>query len=116
MRTVVRWVKDETPIPEPQSSPEYKAYWRDHCAGVRCRDGVQTWEMFRRVVERHPYGGKGSPLIVIKNWCEAVVAIAAHEFMHIHQFQNNLRRSEVDAERSAAKRLAAYRTAEGGEQ
>lgn len=68
----------------------------------------------RLVVERHPYGGKGSPLIELGDWREAVVAVAAHEFTHIHQYQNNLPRSEVHAERAAAKRLAAYRAATGG--
>jgi hypothetical protein len=57
----------------------------------------------------HPYGGKRSPLIEMQDWREAMVAVAAHEFCHIHQFQNNLPRSEVQCERAAAKRLEAYR-------
>jgi hypothetical protein len=57
----------------------------------------------------HPYGGKTSPLIEMQNWREALVAVAAHEFCHIHQFQNKLPRSEIQCEKAAAKRLDAYR-------
>lgn len=58
----------------------------------------------------HPYGGKSSPLIEMDNWREGLVALAAHEFCHIHQFQNNLSGSEVRCERAAEKRLNAYRS------
>jgi hypothetical protein len=65
-------------------------------------------------VERHPYGGKSSPLIEMQDWREALVAVAAHEARHVQQFQARARGmrtplSEVDAERHAAKRLDAYR-------
>ena len=55
--------------------------------------------------------GKGSPLIVMMDWREGLVALAAHKFNHIRQFHNNWPRSwsEVQCEKFAAKRLAAYR-------
>jgi hypothetical protein len=58
---------------------------------------------------RHPYGGKRSPLILMRDWREALVAVAAHEARHIWQFETGARRSEVDAEQFAAQRLAEYR-------
>lgn len=61
------------------------------------------------VTERHPYGGKRSPLIEMADWREALVAVAAHEARHIQQFQWHARRSEVDAERFAARALQRYR-------
>jgi hypothetical protein len=57
----------------------------------------------------HPYGGKSSPLIVMADWREALVTVAAHEARHVHQFQHNAPRSEVDAERFAAGVLDAFR-------
>lgn len=68
----------------------------------------------REIVESHPYGGKRSPLIEVKDWREGLVTIAAHEARHIHQFRYGKPRSEVDAERFAAKRLAAWREQQGG--
>lgn len=61
------------------------------------------------VLVKHPYGGKRSPLIVCNDWREGCVAIAAHEARHIYQMKHKKRLSEVDAERFAAKRLAAFR-------
>jgi hypothetical protein len=60
---------------------------------------------------RHPYGGKRSPLIVVNDWREALVAVAAHEARHIHQHRRKKPLSEVDCERFAAKALARYRAA-----
>jgi hypothetical protein len=59
--------------------------------------------------KQHAYGGKRSPLIEYRDWREALVAVAAHEARHIQQFQRNRPRSEVDAERFAAKALDHYR-------
>lgn len=121
MRRTIRWVDmpEYDPVPDrgfvedvlgiEYDSPEYKEWWRVHRIWTVHRQGVQINRVQRMVRTETPYGGKGSPLIDVRNWREALVAVAAHEFMHIHQFQNNLRRSEVDAERAAAKRLAAYR-------
>lgn len=90
-------------------SPEYKAWWREHRIWTCHRGGVQINRVQRRVVKRGPYGGKGSPLIVKQDWREGLVALAAHEFCHVHQFQNSLPRSEVHAEQAAERRLIAYR-------
>ena len=59
--------------------------------------------------ETHPYGGKSSPLIVCDDWREWLVALAAHEFNHIHQYQQDLPRSEVECEKAALAALTAYR-------
>lgn len=69
------------------------------------------WGYEMRYLEprRHPYGGQHSPLIVMGDWQEALVAVAAHEARHIWQFATGARRSEVDAERHAAARLVAFR-------
>jgi hypothetical protein len=40
---------------------------------------TKSW-MEKRIDFKHPYGGKGSPLIVKEDWKEALVAVAAHEF------------------------------------
>lgn len=59
--------------------------------------------------QRHPYGGKSSPHIEYHTWEEGLVAIAAHEARHIHQFAHGKPKSEVDCERWAAKRLEEWR-------
>lgn len=60
----------------------------------------------------HGYGGKRSPIIHYQDWKEALVAIAAHEARHIHQFRNRLPLSEVDCEKWALKKLERYRAAQ----
>ena len=65
----------------------------------------------RRAISTHPYGGKSSPHLTFATWHEALVAVAAHEGRHVWQFQSSAPRSEIDAERWAAERLAAFRRA-----
>lgn len=83
---------------------------------------IETWrhwlkrqggQLFIRYGEaqRHPYGGKRSPLIVMQDWREGLVGLAAHEARHIHQFRHRKPVSEVDCERFAAKRLEEFRAA-----
>lgn len=43
------------------------------------------------------------------DWCEALVYVAAHEAIHIEQFREDLRRSEVRANGYARQRLDEYR-------
>ena len=63
-----------------------------------------------RKTERHPYGGKNSPLIEYADWEEGLVALAAHEARHVYQHRHHKKgKGEVDAEKFAAKRLAAFR-------
>jgi hypothetical protein len=43
------------------------------------------------------------------DWREGLIGLAAHEFTHIRQFQNNWPRSEVQCEKAAARVLTVYR-------
>ena len=49
-----------------------------------------------------------APWITVRDWRERLLALAAHEACHIHQFREGLRRSEVAAERWALKKLAEW--------
>ena len=53
-----------------------------------------------------------APWITVRDWRERLVALAAHEAFHIHQFREGLRRSEVAAERWALKKLAEWNNAQ----
>lgn len=68
----------------------------------------------RLVISTHAYGGKRSPHLTLATWREALVVVAAHEGRHVWQFQSSAPRSEVDAERWAAERLAAFRRSGAG--
>lgn len=93
-----------TPAPTPRDGWAIDSYhWFE--------GGVRTIQYRERRDIRQPYGGKGSPLIEVRDWREGLVAVAAHEARHIWQFQHDKPRSEVDAERFAAKALARYREA-----
>lgn len=52
------------------------------------------------------------PLVVLGNWREALVYIAAHEGMHVAQFVNGRVHSEIECELHAARRLEAFRSIE----
>jgi hypothetical protein len=49
-----------------------------------------------------------APWITVQDWRELLVALAAHEAFHVHQFREGLRRSEVAAEKWALKRLTEW--------
>ncbi len=49
-----------------------------------------------------------APWITVRDWRERLLALAAHEAFHVHQFREGLRRSEVAAERWALKKLAEW--------
>jgi hypothetical protein len=49
-----------------------------------------------------------APWITTYDWREGLVALAAHEACHVRQFQHDLRRSEVEAERWAKSVLEAW--------
>jgi hypothetical protein len=53
-----------------------------------------------------------APWITVRDWRERLVALAAHEAFHVHQFREGLRRSEVAAERWALKKLAEWISAQ----
>ncbi len=54
-------------------------------------------------------GLRTAPWITVQDWRERLVALAAHEAYHIHQFRHGIRRSEVQAERWALQRLGEWR-------
>jgi hypothetical protein len=58
---------------------------------------------------RYP-GRVTAPWITVRDWKERLVALAAHEAFHVHQFREGLRRSEVAAERWADRTLTAWRS------
>ena len=72
-------------------------------------DEQEPQRLERREVRTHGYGGMGSPIVSMADWREALVAVAAHEARHIWQFQHEASRSEVEAERYSAGRLALWR-------
>src|SRR5436190_23925828 len=61
------------------------------------------------MTHRYP-GRKTAPWITVRSWRERFVALAAHEACHVRQFRENLRRSEVEAERWALEALDRWRT------
>jgi len=73
----------------------------------------KSW-LERQVVKEVPYGGVDSPVIETRDWQEALLVLAAHEFMHIDQYQRSRPASEVEAERMAAVVLERYRLTKGG--
>jgi hypothetical protein len=52
---------------------------------------------------------KTAPWITVGSWSERLLALAAHEAWHVHQFRHGLRRSEVAAERWAEQLLGDWR-------
>lgn len=85
----------------PADNMVYEWVWKKNHA-----TGGGWWE---KGEPKHPYGGKTSPLLTYNTWQEGLVAVAAHEFNHIHQFQAGLPRSEVECEKVAEVAIAAYR-------
>jgi hypothetical protein len=53
---------------------------------------------------------KTAPKLTARSWHERLIAIAAHEAYHVRQFRMGMRRSEVTAERWAARALERYRS------
>lgn len=66
-----------------------------------------TGDPYPRISRYQRY--KTAPPVAIADWTEELVHLAAHEARHTHQFRCGLLRSEIDAERWAHARLAAYR-------
>lgn len=56
-------------------------------------------------------GLKTAPVYDLLDWEEALVLVAAHEFMHCQQFRQGMPLSEVQAETTGLSRLAAFREA-----
>lgn len=49
------------------------------------------------------------PIYHVDDWREGLLRLAAHELFHIAQYANGSRRSEVECENYASRRLATYR-------
>jgi hypothetical protein len=94
---------------EELNAEHYKPHADVTRARMRHRGGMREWQL--GVVTDQPYGGKRAPLIEVHDWREALVVVASHEARHVHQFRHGKPRSEVDAERFAAKALERYRLA-----
>lgn len=60
----------------------------------------------------HSYPGlKTTPVYDLLDWEEALVLLAAHEFMHCQQYRQGMPRSEIQAEITGLSRLTAFRAA-----
>ena len=102
------------PIDNMVTRTRWKVITEDEYYDTQCRtsktykrDGSVVYTRAQTVT--HPYGGMTSPFIVLKNWQEGLVYLASHEARHIHQFKNDLPRSEVDCEKFAHDTLMRYR-------
>jgi hypothetical protein len=87
--------------------------WRSH-AGLRYLVRLDLPSVFRNRGYPLTYRYRGlrtAPWITVRNWRERLVALAAHEAYHTHQFRHAMRRSEVQAERWAVGILESWRTA-----
>lgn len=103
LRKTYKWVRS--------SNSEYNRSKKKHdfrSCSKTVNGKTKTW-MEKKEYSMQPYGGKGSPLIIVEDWMEALVSLAAHEFNHIYQFQNNLPCSEVECEKAADHALQLYR-------
>jgi hypothetical protein len=74
-------------------------------------DPTTTGDSYPRLSHYGRY--KTAPAIVVADWREELVHLAAHEARHTYQFRHGLSHSEIDAERWAHSRLTAWRTARG---
>jgi hypothetical protein len=104
-------------IGKPESFPKSNRY--THYKWVRVEPGesldsletrtTKSGEVQKRISFEQNYGGEKSPFIEYRCWREALLAVAAHEFKHIEQFQNKSTIYEWACEKAAAKRLDAWR-------
>jgi hypothetical protein len=89
------------PPSRPQTSPDTRFLVRLRLPRtLRNRAYPKTYRYPRR---------KTAPWITVGDWRERLVALAAHEAYHVHQFREGIRRSEVQAERWARARLDMWR-------
>jgi hypothetical protein len=102
MQETVRWVRLK-----PGEEPDWSV---TRSVMRRIKGQEQRW-LERRVLKYLPYGGSGSPAIVMCDWQERLIALAAHEFTHIDQYYRGRPTSEVEAERMALVVLERYRKA-----
>lgn len=74
-------------------------------------DPPGTGDAYPRISQYRRY--KTAPPVVIHDWTEELVHLAAHEARHTHQFRHGLPRSEIDAEHWAHRQLARHRAGHG---
>ena len=103
---VLRWLPKGTPLADAVAKAAAKGEPRVRL--VARAEGRRRLPRYGLVL-RQPYGGRGSPLLKLADWREALVAVAAHEAWHIHQFRYGLRRVEAHCEGVAAHALERYR-------
>jgi len=90
--------------------PQVPPRWRR--PGVRYLVRLDLPSVFRNRGYPLTYRYRGlrtAPWITVRDWRERLVALAAHEAYHTHQFRHEMRRSEVQAERWAVRVLAEWR-------
>jgi hypothetical protein len=96
-----------------QESFTGRAYWQpppslrrgpDTRFAVRLRIPATLRNRGYPMTHRYPRR-KTAPWIIVGDWRERLVALAAHEACHVRQFREGLRRSEVEAERWALAAL-----------
>jgi hypothetical protein len=81
----------------------------DVSPAMRVRATRKGLQFERPVALRHPYGGTSAPVITYRDWREALVGVAAHEFHHVDQYRFGRRVSEVACERRALLVLVRWR-------
>ncbi len=75
----------------------------------------EAGEEVRRTESLRPWGGqprRGWPVYELPTWQHDLAHLAAHEARHVHQFANNRKCSEQDAERMSAAALGAFNRGE----
>lgn len=81
---------------------------REPGPGVGAR-GIQVSGERWRPLERRPYGGMRSPVVVFNSWQEALVGVLAHELRHHQQEAGGRPRSEAECEWAALRSIARMR-------
>ena len=107
----LEWARGRRQTFTGRAYPQVPPRWRAH-PGVRYLVRLDLPSVFRNRGYPLTYRYRGlrtAPWITVQDWRERLVALAAHEAYHTHQFRHAMRRSEVQAERWAAGVLASWR-------
>jgi len=109
----LEWARGRRQTFTGRAYPQVPPRWRSH-AGIRYLVRLDLPSVFRNRGYPLTYRYRGlrtAPWITVRDWRERLVALAAHEAYHTHQFRHTMRRSEVQAERWALRVLESWRTA-----
>ena len=107
----LEWARGRRSTYTGRAYPEMPRRWRAH-PGVRYLVRLDLPAVLRNRGYPLTYRYRGlrtAPWITVRDWRERIVALAAHEAYHTHQFRHAMRRSEVQAERWAVRVLEAWR-------